>query len=205
MSAQSAEQLLQLDTLSETEQRILLGALHCFIQQGYFNTRIPDIVAASGVSTGSIYHHFKDKQHLAEALITQLINGLDRAMAQLISQHETPMRQIRALIEWMLTLTDAEPALVSFILYARHREFLPHQPPLCTQQPFEQMRRLVVRARQNGDLPPLDEMVLAAAVFGPALRIMQAAVDGVLPRPAQAYSPELFAAIERLSTASAEV
>jgi len=198
MTAPSAEQLLQPDALSLTERRILLAALHCFTTRGYFNTRIPDIVTASGVSTGSIYHHFKDKHHLAETLVARLVDGIDATISSLLDTKEGPLERIETLIRWMLALADAHPEMVSFILYARHREFLPQMPPLCAQRPFERMRALSAEAKNAGLLPHWDDWVLSAAVFGPTLRIMQAAVDGVLPRAASDYGDELMATIHAL-------
>lgn len=185
--------MLDLNGLSETEQRILQAALHCFVERGYFNTAIPHIVEAAGVSTGSIYHHFGDKQHLAEVLLERLLRGIDQQMQTLIQPlAEQPLAAIAALIRWMLQQADAQPALISFVLYARHREFLPQVPPICTREPFEHMRALVAAAQQAGQLPQLDPLVVSAQVFGPTLRMVQAAVDGVLPQPASHYADDLI-------------
>ncbi len=186
--------MLDLNGLSETEQRILQAALHCFVERGYFNTAIPNIVDAAGVSTGSIYHHFGDKQHLADVLLDRLLRGIDQQMQTLIQPLTAqPLAAIAVLIRWMLQQADAQPALISFVLYARHREFLPQVPPICTREPFEHMRALVVAAQQAGQLPPLDPLVVSAQVFGPTLRMVQAAVDGVLPQPASHYADDLIA------------
>ncbi|MBX3704195.1 MAG: helix-turn-helix transcriptional regulator [Steroidobacteraceae bacterium] len=39
-----------------------------FVERGYFGTSVHDIVGASNVSIGSIYHHFGDKAGIARAL-----------------------------------------------------------------------------------------------------------------------------------------
>lgn len=45
---------------------ILKAALGCFIGQGVEATTIDDIRRASGSSIGSLYHHFGNKEGIAE-------------------------------------------------------------------------------------------------------------------------------------------
>lgn len=56
-----------------TEQKLLDAAETLFATQGYQATRINDIVAKAGVSTGSFYHHFTDKEALGHALVSRFI------------------------------------------------------------------------------------------------------------------------------------
>ncbi len=188
--------MLHLEGLSDTEKRILRSALELFVEQGYFATSIPQIVRRAQVSTGSIYHHFGDKRHLAEKLLERLVRGIDHQIRAVTRPHaDQPRKAITALIRWMLQAADEQPALISFVLYARHREFLPDAPPICTREPFEHMRALVAAAQRAGELPPMDPVVMSAQVFGPTFRIVQAAVDGILPQPAQTYAPALIDAL----------
>ncbi len=47
---------------------ILDAALSCFASKGFTETTMEDIRKISGASTGSIYHHFSNKEMLARAL-----------------------------------------------------------------------------------------------------------------------------------------
>lgn len=58
---------------------ILSAALGLFLERGYAATSIADIRAASGASTGSIYHFFKGKGAIAQALLTAAIAGSSAA------------------------------------------------------------------------------------------------------------------------------
>ena len=49
-------------------QAILQAALTFFLSKGFTNTTMDDIRQLSGASTGSIYHHFENKEMLAVAL-----------------------------------------------------------------------------------------------------------------------------------------
>ncbi|BCG60337.1 TetR/AcrR family transcriptional regulator [Paenibacillus sp. URB8-2] len=48
----------------QTKETILLHAKALFSQKGYKGVSISDICAAAGLSKGSIYHHFKNKEDL---------------------------------------------------------------------------------------------------------------------------------------------
>ena len=60
-------------TQEERSQRsraqILDAALALFSRQGYRATSMREIADKAGVSTGSVYHHFKDKETIFRALL----------------------------------------------------------------------------------------------------------------------------------------
>ena len=52
-----------------TEEKILDVAMRLFLEKGYDNTTIQDIVdGLGGLTKGAIYHHFKSKEEIIEAL-----------------------------------------------------------------------------------------------------------------------------------------
>ncbi len=52
-----------------TRQRILKAARQVFVEKGFHRANIDDVVAASGLSVGSIYGYFKNKDELIRASI----------------------------------------------------------------------------------------------------------------------------------------
>ncbi|MGB1215700.1 MAG: TetR family transcriptional regulator [Pikeienuella sp.] len=61
-----------------TEQQLLDTAQDLFARQGYQATKITEIVEGAGVSIGSFYHHFKDKEALAGVLVSRFIEHAGR-------------------------------------------------------------------------------------------------------------------------------
>ena len=51
-----------------TKGKIIAAAWKLFYDQGYENTTVEDIIAASGTSKGSFYHYFEGKDALLETL-----------------------------------------------------------------------------------------------------------------------------------------
>lgn len=52
-----------------TENRILEKAMSLFIEKGYEQTTLQDIADAIGMTRGAIYHHFKDKAEMVDAVM----------------------------------------------------------------------------------------------------------------------------------------
>ncbi|MFO7576820.1 MAG: TetR/AcrR family transcriptional regulator, partial [Pelovirga sp.] len=55
--------------------RVLDCALKLFVEKGYHRVSVPDIVEASGVSTGAIYNLFGNKENLARTLHNRILDG----------------------------------------------------------------------------------------------------------------------------------
>lgn len=67
----------------EKKRQILLVALRCFTDQGIAGTTIDMIREASGMSVGSLYHHFGNKDKIAAAVFIQ---GM-REFAELLNSY----------------------------------------------------------------------------------------------------------------------
>jgi AcrR family transcriptional regulator len=61
-----------------TQRRILDAATEAFATRGYTATTMADVVAGSGASVGSIYHHFGGKRELFLAIFEQMADAVDR-------------------------------------------------------------------------------------------------------------------------------
>jgi TetR/AcrR family transcriptional regulator, acrAB operon repressor len=57
--------------------QILDAALTLFSHQGYRATSIRDIAQAASVSTGNVYHHFRDKETIFRELLDQYWQAID--------------------------------------------------------------------------------------------------------------------------------
>jgi AcrR family transcriptional regulator len=60
-----------------TQQRILDAATEAFATRGFTATTMADVVAGSGASVGSIYHHFGGKRELFLAIFEQMADAVD--------------------------------------------------------------------------------------------------------------------------------
>lgn len=61
----------------QTRRHLIDAGRILFVEKGYFNTSIGDLVTTSGVGTrGAFYHHFKDKAELFRAVFEEVERDL---------------------------------------------------------------------------------------------------------------------------------
>ena len=65
------------DRGASTRATLLAAARDVFMQQGYAQAAITDIVALAGASVGSLYHHFAGKAELYLALYEEINDALE--------------------------------------------------------------------------------------------------------------------------------
>jgi len=162
------------------QEVILMTALKLFTGRGYFNTSVHDIQRDAGVSIGSIYHHFKNKEAIAKALYDLLVEDMSVAMEEIIRKHATAHDRCRAVVAYLFAATEANPAAMQYMLYAKHREFMPDEKPVCSSRPFELMKQMVVEGIERGEIRDYPPYIAATSIFGGAIRMVYLRLDGVL-------------------------
>lgn len=163
--------------------QVLETALKLFCERGYFNTSIHDIQQASNVSMGSIYNYFAGKGAIAQALYDCLLGRMEVVVDTARASDSTAYGQGQALLAALFELTESEPLMMSFILNARHQEFLTDKPPICSSRPFVKMRDIVSQGMASGEVRKLDPWLAASLAYGPAIRMMVLRLDGLLEQP----------------------
>ena len=174
------------------KDKVLATALRLFTSKGYFNTSMRDITRESEVSIGSIYHYFKDKEGVAVALYQSMIERMQKELQQIMQTYDTAHDQCRAVVSLLFTLTEQEPDVMIFMLYVKHREFLPNERPVCSSEPFEIMRAMVQRGMERGEIKQRDVLVASTCLFGGAIRMVTSYLDGILKKPLNEYVDDVW-------------
>lgn len=63
-------------TKAARRAQIIEAAVSCFLEKGYTNTSMSDIIKASGLSSGSIYSHFSGKEDILNTAINERLNSV---------------------------------------------------------------------------------------------------------------------------------
>lgn len=80
---------MQQEERSERSRTALLeAALALFSHQGYRGTSVRDIAERAGTSTGSVYHHFRDKEAIFQTLLDQFWTAASRPDFPLVKVFE---------------------------------------------------------------------------------------------------------------------
>jgi AcrR family transcriptional regulator len=178
---------------ARTREALLLAAEEVFADRGYGGASVDEIARVAGVSVGSVYVHFENKQALFAALITRQADAdADRSVSAASEGRATALarfdEQVCALADSRrLALLDAE----TWLYAVRHPEF--------ADTLADQERRTLARAADlvaAEDLAPEVRALLtdaeiatvAAALFHGLVRLRRMNGDAV---PADLFSRTL--------------
>jgi TetR/AcrR family transcriptional regulator len=76
-------------------RRIVRAAGRLFAQHGYAGTSMAEVAEAAGVSKATVFHHFRSKRALYDALIGEAIVGFREQLVPLLDQDEEPEEGLR--------------------------------------------------------------------------------------------------------------
>ena len=154
---------------ARTRAALISAARRLFVENGYHTTSTPDVVAVAGVTRGALYHHFRDKEALFEAVFRAVAKELeDAARASVESLTTDPWNQFQEGLQSFLRLV-AENAEVQRILlldgpvvfgWAKWRDIeLEYTLVYIAQALTVLMDRAIIERRPPG---PMAHLVLAA-------------------------------------------
>jgi TetR/AcrR family transcriptional regulator len=76
-------------------RRIVRAAGRLFAQHGYAGTSVAEVADAAGVSKATVFHHFRSKRALYDALIGEAIVGFREQLVPLLDPDEEPEEGFR--------------------------------------------------------------------------------------------------------------
>jgi len=155
---------------AQRRRAILDAALACFVQQGVTETTLATIRAQAHVSTGSLYHHFPSKDHLAAALYIEGLRQAQHYVLTCVMRHRQAAAGIRAMVQAYLDWVYTHPEYALFLLTHRQAEFMQHvEAEVATlNADFQaQFAAWVAPHVQAGVLPPFSSELYGALVVGP--------------------------------------
>lgn len=82
---------------SENTRRTLLKAFRAaFLKRGFDRTTTQQVLADTGLSKGALYHHFRSKTEIAEAIYAAESRRSIKQAISVAEQHPTPLGRLRA-------------------------------------------------------------------------------------------------------------
>ncbi len=177
--------------------RILTAALDLFVRRGYHNVSVHDIQRMANVSIGSIYNHFGGKEGVARSLYYHLLDEFEEMISDVIAEDLTNVERCNKLIKLLFEYTESRYEIVEFMLHAKHREFLPDEPPVCSATPFRTMRNIVKWGMDVGEILHGDSWITTSRVFGSAIHMIHLRLDGLIDKPLPEFHDELIENIWR--------
>jgi AcrR family transcriptional regulator len=104
--------------MTDTRGIAIASARKLFLSRGLEATRIEDVRDDSGISTGSLYHHFGSKQGLLEAVVIAALTAHKRALLEKLSPNLSAKLAVHAVIAstaiWISENPDAARCIFRF-------------------------------------------------------------------------------------------
>jgi AcrR family transcriptional regulator len=154
--------------------QIVVAALACFAQTGYYATTMADVAALAGVSKGTPYLYFESKEALFIALHEEWDCGLaDRVNAAIAALPEAARRSPRQVLHavaaaaaaHVLAETETCRVLMEARALAAHEPAIAGAVRAADERTHEQLEGLFSAGIQAGEWPAGTDPALAARLF----------------------------------------
>ena len=186
----------------ETVARLLDAALEVHETAGRDGFTVQAVVAASGVSLGSLYHHFGSFDGLAAALYARCMGDLLDGIVAAVERARIARTGIRAVVTAYLRFVEDHPDRARFIHASAYASYLPAHAERIAETKAPRMARLAawltphVAAGSIVDLPdPLLEMLLIGPVAELSRRWLAGATDLDLTKAARVLPDRIWASL----------
>jgi len=177
--------------------RIREAALKLFVAKGVRETTTRDLARSARIAEGTIYRHYESKDDLVRDLFhshfQHFTDELDRAQAAAKSGIGN---KLRAMIEYMCRLFDANRTLYHFLLIAQHDAL----PSMVSREgsAVQVIRKVIAEGIRRKEIPDQDARLSAAMILGAVMQTALSLIYGSLHGRMMKFVPDLNAACERI-------
>ena len=158
-------------------QELLAAALDLFVERGYAATRLDDVAGRAGVSKGTLYLYFANKEDLFKAVIQEhLVPTLGEA-EQMIDQYEGHSRDLlrEIVMLWWQRVGDTQLSGLMKLMMAESGNFpevarFYHDEIIMRGNAM--VERALTRGMARGELRKLDTAQVTQVIVAPVLMLM---------------------------------
>lgn len=158
----------------ERTNDILLAARTCFLERGYFATKMDAIAAESGLSKGGIYFHFDSKREIFRALVQQEYDATMGFIADVVDSDIDMAAKLGELAEHFIQLfasSDRPRFMVIIGEMALRDEEIAKLLRQLQLNYFKRIQSLLEMGIETGQLRDIDPYATAV--------VLKAMIDGV--------------------------
>ncbi len=170
------------EAAEDKRRQLLDAAVRVFARKGFHASRVGDIAEEAGVAHGLLYHYFKSKDDVLEAVFRENWNLLQLRIASVEETDEPAADQLRHVAAIVLRTWLHLPDVVTVVI----REF-GRSPELAERigelaQPIEVIQRVIARGIERGEFrSDINPQFAATVVYGSIDELLTGWVLGRLP------------------------
>ncbi len=150
-------------------ETILMTAKSLFIQHGYHGLAMRQISDAVGVSKAALYYHFKDKEELFVAILSENLDEIETAIDDILAMRISCGKQIVLFVEYVLK----QPADQRAIIRLGSQEMAQLSPDAHLKfnktyhdQFIGKLQNIFQAGVLNGEFRPIDPGIATWALLG---------------------------------------
>jgi AcrR family transcriptional regulator len=111
--------------ISPAKRRLLAVAIDLFYEKGFERTTVRDIAARAGILSGSLFHHFRNKQEILFTAMATTTQGTGQSAEKAAEGVPDPVGKLRALILCELSHIHREGEHAAYVLVDEWRSLDP--------------------------------------------------------------------------------
>lgn len=151
-----------------TREALLDAALRAFTERGYGSTTMTDVRRAAGASTGSLYHHFPTREHLAAAVWLDALGRFQDGFAAAVEDARTGEAGVKAGVRFHARWCREHPDHARLLLGDQDPAVRAAAADRLTAQNDAFFGRVLAWYGAQDDLRPLSLDLLNALWLGPS-------------------------------------
>jgi AcrR family transcriptional regulator len=137
-----------------TRQRLLRAALELFTSEGYHVSTTPQIAKKAGVAEGTIYRHFKSKQHLLNELYRAGARWAAELVAETSAARAGTRERLSELGRGLVAGAVREPAVARLFFIQRHGVLLDDDSRRAARDFRLGLESLIAQGKADGSVKP---------------------------------------------------
>jgi AcrR family transcriptional regulator len=168
--------------VEDKRRQLLDAAVRVFARKGFHASRVGDIAEEAGVAHGLLYHYFKSKDQVLEAVFAENWNLLILRIESVEETDESAADQLRHISAIVLRTWLHLPDVVRVVIqeFGRSPELGERIGELTL--PIDAIQRVIVRGIENGEFRrDIDPVFAATVVYGAIDELLTGWVLGRLP------------------------
>lgn len=150
------------------------AALECFGERGFAATRLDDVAELAGVTKGTVYLYFHNKEDLFKAVVKEeLVPNIVKIQTRLADEHLSPPDALAELMRfWIKTLDSTRLSLIPKLViseignFPELAEFYIHE---VIDRGFSLIGGIIRRGIETGDFRKVDVEETTVCVIAPAI------------------------------------
>jgi len=176
-------------------EEIIKVACKLFAKKGYYNTTIPDIAEAMGMSVGNLYNYFSSKEELAKYIMQYSSKLLGNEIRKINEEEISTKEKIFKIVRRFFEIAEEQPELIEYFLrvFLANREVFDEgcEGFLCVSDVVTELTIFLEEGAKKGDLRQQDFFTAFTTLMGPLGGMVFLKGENVLPKNPLEYSDDI--------------